>query len=73
MIRLHRALVELSSDLDDLGTRWALVGGLALAAHVEARTTRDLDVAVSVESDREAEKLVRSLRSKGYLEHTLVE
>lgn len=73
MIRLHGALVELSSDLDDLGARWALVGGLALAAHVEARTTRDLDVAVSVQSDQEAEAFVRRLRSKGYLEHTLVE
>lgn len=73
MIRLHRALVELSSVLDQLGARWALVGGLALAAHVEARSTRDLDVAVSVSSDREAEHFVRGLRSHGYLEHTLVE
>jgi hypothetical protein len=73
VIRLHRALIQLSSDLDGLGARWALVGGLALAAHVEARTTRDLDVAVSVAGDREAEQFVRGLRSKGYLEHTLIE
>jgi predicted nucleotidyltransferase len=73
MTRLQQALAELAEDLGQLGARWALVGGLALAAHVEARTTRDLDVAVSVEGDREAEHLVRELRSKGYREHTLVE
>lgn len=73
MTRLQRALAELATHLGELKTRWALVGGLALAAHVEARTTRDLDVAVSVREDREAEELVRELRSKGYLEHTLVE
>lgn len=73
MTRLQQALAELAEDLGQLGARWALVGGLALAAHVEARTTRDLDVAVSVEGDQEAELLVRELRSKGYREHTLVE
>lgn len=73
MTRLQQALVALSRDLDELGARWALVGGLALAAHVEARTTRDLDVAVSVTGDREAELLVRELRSRGYYEHTLIE
>lgn len=73
MTRLQQALIELSEDLKDLGAQWALVGGLALAAHVEARTTRDLDVAVSVADDREAEQLVRELRSRGYLEHTLIE
>ena len=73
MTRLQQALIELSEDLQDLGVRWALVGGLALAAHVEARTTRDLDVAVSVAGDREAELLVRELRSRGYHEHTLIE
>lgn len=73
MTRLQQALVELSQDLQALGARWALVGGLALAAHVEARTTRDLDVAVSVTEDREAEQLVVALRARGYQEHTLIE
>lgn len=73
MNRLQSALAELAGDFAELDTRWALVGGLALAAHVEARTTRDLDVVVSVADDRQAEQLVRDLRSKGYNEHTLVE
>lgn len=73
MIRLYEALAELAEDLAALDARWALVGGLALAAHVEARTTRDLDVAVSVADDREAEQLVKEFRAKGYQEHTLVE
>jgi len=71
--RLQQALAALAADLDDLGVRWALVGGLALAAHVEARTTRDLDVAISVREDREAELVVKALRSRGYRDHTLVE
>ncbi len=73
MTRLQQALAALAADLDDLGVRWALVGGLALAAHVEARTTRDLDVAISVREDREAELVVKALRSRGYRDHTLVE
>jgi hypothetical protein len=73
MTRLQQALAELTDDLAQLRARWALVGGLALAAYVEARTTRDLDVAVSVQGDHEAEQLVRELRSKGYREHTLIE
>ncbi len=73
MNRLHAALAELAADLAELNVNWALVGGLALAAHVEARTTRDLDVAVSVANDRQAEHLVRELRARGYTEHTLVE
>lgn len=73
MNRLHAALAELATDLAELDIHWALVGGLALAVHVEARTTRDLDVAVSVADDREAEHLVRELRSRDYTEHTLVE
>ena len=73
MNRLHAAVAELATDLGELDIQWALVGGLALAAHVEARTTRDLDVAVSVADDREAEHLVKELRARGYTEHTLVE
>jgi hypothetical protein len=63
------------ADLDDLGCAWAVVGGLAVSAHANPRTTRDLDVAVSVEGDPEAEALVRALIGRGYsvegaVEHT---
>ena len=66
MNRLERALVELDKDLREQGARWALVGGLAMAARGVGRTTLDIDVAVAVAGDREAEQLVRALRARGY-------
>jgi len=43
-----------------------LVGGLAVSARAEPRFTRDADVVVAVENDREAESLVHSLQNSGY-------
>ncbi|MBW8878100.1 MAG: nucleotidyl transferase AbiEii/AbiGii toxin family protein [Acidobacteria bacterium] len=68
VIRLARALLRLESDLKALRLRWAAIGGLAVAARAEPRTTRDLDVAIAVAGDREAEGIVRALRSRGYYE-----
>jgi hypothetical protein len=68
LIRLARALVRLESDLRALEIRWAAVGGLAVAARAEPRTTRDLDVAIAVAGDREAERIVLALRLRGYRE-----
>jgi hypothetical protein len=47
----------------------AAIGGLAVAARAEPRTTRDLDVAVAVSGDREAEGIVLAMRSRGYREY----
>lgn len=47
-----------------------MVGGLAVSARAEPRTTRDVDLVVAVAGDSQAEKLVRDLRARGY---TLVE
>jgi hypothetical protein len=63
---LGAALARISVDLRALGVRWAVVGGLALAVRAEPRQTRDIDVAIAVESDREAEDLIRDLRPRGY-------
>jgi len=64
--RLLEALLRVASDLEDLSQRWALVGGLAISVWVEPRTTRDIDLAVAVANDRQAERLVRDLRARGY-------
>ena len=48
------------------GHRWAVVGGLAVGARAEPRTTRDVDVAVRVATDAEAERLVQALQGGGY-------
>ena len=60
-------------DLEECGARWALIGGLAVGARTEPRFTRDLDIAVAVESDGQAEDLIRQLLSKGYRIEALLE
>jgi predicted nucleotidyltransferase len=53
--------------LDDLqAERLALVGGLAVSARAEPRFTRDVDLAIAVGSDAEAEALVARLLRAGY-------
>jgi hypothetical protein len=52
---------------------FALVGGLAVSARAEPRFTRDLDIAVDVPGDREAEALVGAFRGLGYQLESLVE
>lgn len=59
---LRRAVV----DLNAVKARWALVGGLAVSARTVPRFTKDLDFAVAVASDNEAEAIVHKLRSRDY-------
>lgn len=71
---LFAALKRVQESLDSLSGidfGWAVVGGLAFSVRVEPRTTRDVDLAVAVESDEGAERLIFLLRSAGYrvLEH----
>ena len=66
MSLLAAAILRTRRELDDLGVRWALVGGLALAVHAEPRQTRDVDLAVVVANDREAEHVVRQLTTRGF-------
>ncbi len=49
-----------------LGRRFALVGGLAVSVRAEVRFTRDVDIAVIVADDSEAELLTHDLRLAGY-------
>jgi len=71
--RLERALGQAARTLDALGAGWALVGGLAVSVRTEPRFTRDIDIAVSVADDAEAEALVRDHRTRGYEVVALVE
>jgi predicted nucleotidyltransferase len=63
---LEAALRRISEDLRDSGRSWALIGGLAVSARAEPRTTRDVDLAVAVADDRQAEALIFHLQSRGY-------
>lgn len=71
--RLARAFLRLEADLRALGVPWALVGGLAVSARAEPRTTRDIDVAVAVRDDRAAESVVKLLRERGYLDQVIMD
>lgn len=66
MIRFRPALIQIDLDFRELGLNWALVGGLAVWMRDDARTTRDIDIAIAVEDDRQAESVVRDLLARGY-------
>lgn len=59
--------------LEARDVRFALVGGLAVSARVEPRYTRDVDLAVAVASDAEAERLVYELTRRDYVVDTIIE
>lgn len=66
MTDLEAALIRLDTDFEVLRLRWALVGGWAVSLRAEPRTTRDLDVTLTVASDHEAERITVDLRNRGY-------
>lgn len=73
MNHLEVALRRAAGDLDRRGCDWALVGGFAVSARAVPRFTYDLDIAVRVADDAEAEALVRSLMADGYTFYASVE
>lgn len=64
MTPLQLAVGRVLEDLTD--QRLALVGGLAVSARAEPRFTRDVDFAVAVASEAEAERLVAGLMTRGH-------
>jgi hypothetical protein len=64
--KLERALAAAADDIAAEGKRFALVGGLAVSVRAEVRFTRDVDLAVAVDNDTEAESFVYALKSRGY-------
>jgi len=73
VIPLEAALRSTVGSLTELGAEFALVGGLAVAAWAEPRITRDVDMAVAVGSDAEAEATVFAMRERGYEVVTLLD
>ncbi len=62
-----------SSLMAASGFRYAVVGGLAVSVHTEPRFTRDVDLAVSVDSDASAERLIREAATRGFRVFSLLE
>lgn len=73
MTRLEAALATLLRDLARHRIDVALVGGLAVSARAEPRLTRDVDLAVAVAGDDEAEQLVQALLTAGYATVAILE
>jgi hypothetical protein len=55
MQSVDAVLRQAAADLDVIGARWAVIGGLAVAFRAEPRFTKDVDLAVAVADDQEAE------------------
>ncbi len=69
----ERALADIHVRLQDAGRCYALIGGLAVSVRGEVRFTRDVDIAVLVENDADAERLIFDLRTGGYVPVATVE
>lgn len=64
MSKLATTLHDFTSTLST--HQFALVGGLAVSARTEPRFTRDIDLAVAVASDADAESCVRDSQQRGF-------
>jgi predicted nucleotidyltransferase len=73
MRRVEAALREIVRDLADAGRSFALLGGFAVSVRTEPRTTRDVDLAVLVRDDADAEALTFALVQRGYVLGTAIE
>lgn len=72
-MRLAQVLQDLAKHLQQLDLSFAVVGGIATSARGEPRFTRDVDVAVAVAGDEEAERVIFQLSQMGYVVATTVE
>lgn len=67
------AVKRAANDLDEVGARWAMVGGLAVAARSIPRFTKDVDFVVAVADDAAAESVIHQLGARGYTPQGIVE
>ena len=63
---LEDVTVEISRVLNDLGIDYVIVGGIAVASWGNLRTTRGVDIIMSLEEGT-VEKLVEALRAHDFL------
>ena len=73
MTRLEDALVRAADLLGSLGKQFAVVGGIAVSALTAPRSTGDVDIAIAVADDGEAEAVARSFAAAGYRLDSLLE
>lgn len=73
MNRFVATVSRVCADLKKTSVPFALVGGIAVSARTEPRFTRDVDFAVAVDQDEDAEKVVTFLKGRGYAINAIVE
>ena len=69
---LFSELRRIASDLHQSGVKWCLVGGLGTSVYIEPRTTKDIDVVVSVSGEEQSGRLKDFLLSRGYINPQLL-
>jgi predicted nucleotidyltransferase len=73
MIDPERLVRLAAARLRTTRARWAMIGGIAVAARTVPRFTQDVDIAVAVRDDHEAEQIVADLAPTGLRVATLLE
>ena len=66
MTLLAKLLERIAGDLTNAGASFALVGGLAVGIRTAPRFTTDIDLAIAVSNDKEAEDVIGYLIRYGY-------
>ena len=69
----QEALIDVTARLTHLHVSHALVGGLAVSIRAEVRFTRDVDLAIGVDSDADVERITRALAADGFALVAVVE
>ena len=73
MSRVEAAARHIAQHLGALDKSGAVIGGIAVSARCAPRFTRDLDLAIAVADDAEAEALIFALQNGGYRIHATLE
>jgi len=72
-VTLISAASQVLAALRQENVKGCIVGGLAVSSRCDPRFTRDVDIAVAVETDEQAEALIHALVSHGLRMNGLVE
>jgi nucleotidyltransferase AbiEii toxin of type IV toxin-antitoxin system len=73
------SLTKLAATLEDVvavlpaGRAFAVVGGLAVSTRTEPRFTRDIDFAIAVESEEDAQQVVYGMQRAGFFVEAIIE
>jgi predicted nucleotidyltransferase len=72
MTGIFEQLKTVASCMEQIQIPWALIGGLAVSIHGAPRTTRDIDLAVFLETETEQDNLVKDLTQAGFFDKQLI-